>query len=428
MNCSCSPPNSPACRVDCNGVVNPRAMTLVFLLSLSLLSSVVSAAELAEVITLKRGGVVLRGGPGNFHPLIAVLESGGSVEVLERGDAWLRVNSDQAGRGWISANALSAETASGTTITPGVGVPTKVRSTSLTAMIKGLSASTGVPTDPAAVLNPAGQLSVDSVISFRSNFSISDLDPPIPASERGLMLLPEIVAASPVLAGEITLEWGGEAPEFTGYCGQVLLWVADRAGANSLTPGCYISRTGANAISLPGGWIVIGGDLFAALQDESELAGVMGHELAHCVFNHGRKALEQESWRVGVAEVFGELEVETHPASDTERELEAFAASIRDQARRRWSIGDEMQADSAATVWLGRSGYDISALQRVLVRLRGEPNDQLTGRGDLTLAWINSGDELDTRIEKLDRQIARMKKKHPAEERFKDRFSRNAGR
>jgi hypothetical protein len=404
-------------------------MALIFLFCLSLLSSAVLAVE---VILLRQSGVVLRGGPGNFHPLIAVLDVGAKIEVTESPEAsgWVKVNTEQAGTGWISANALATETAAGTAMAanlpPGSGAPAKVRSTSLTAMIKGLSASAGVQVNPAAVLNPSGQMPVDSIVSFRRNFAVSDLEPPIPASERGLMLLPEIVAAAPVIASEITVEWGGEAPEFTWYCSQVLLWLADRAGANSLTPGCYISQSGANAVSLPGGWIIIGGDLFSALQDESELAGILSHELAHCVFNHGRKAMERESWRVGVDEVYSELEAETHPASDAERDLEAFAASVRDQARRRWTIGDELQADSAATIWLGRSGYDIGALQRVLLRLRGQfgEKNRLTGQGDINLAWINSRDELDRRIAKLDRQIARMKKKHPGETRFSDRFSR----
>ena len=44
-----------------------------------------------------------------------------------------------------------------------------------------------------------------------------------------------------------------------------------------------------NAFALPGGYIYVTRGLLAALNNESELASVIGHEIAHVLFHHGAK-------------------------------------------------------------------------------------------------------------------------------------------
>jgi len=44
-----------------------------------------------------------------------------------------------------------------------------------------------------------------------------------------------------------------------------------------------------NAFALPGGYIYVTRGLLAALNNESELAAVIGHEIAHVLFHHGAK-------------------------------------------------------------------------------------------------------------------------------------------
>ncbi|MDE3137384.1 MAG: M48 family metalloprotease [Acidobacteriota bacterium] len=50
-----------------------------------------------------------------------------------------------------------------------------------------------------------------------------------------------------------------------------------------------------NAFALPGGYLFVERGLLQAADDESELAGVMGHEIAHVVARHGHKLMERQT-------------------------------------------------------------------------------------------------------------------------------------
>jgi hypothetical protein len=50
-----------------------------------------------------------------------------------------------------------------------------------------------------------------------------------------------------------------------------------------------------NAFALPGGYLFVDRGLLQAADDESELAGVMGHEIGHVVARHGHKLMERQT-------------------------------------------------------------------------------------------------------------------------------------
>ena len=49
-----------------------------------------------------------------------------------------------------------------------------------------------------------------------------------------------------------------------------------------------------NAFALPGGWLYVNRGLMAAAENESELAGVMGHEIGHVVGRHGARQISKQ--------------------------------------------------------------------------------------------------------------------------------------
>jgi len=150
---------------------------------------------------------------------------------------------------------------------------------------------------------------------------------------------------------------------------------------------------------------------------------LLGHELAHCVYNHGEKALAKQSWRIGVDDAFAELdEVIGAEKTDIEIELESFAAEVLKNSQRRWSLNDELQADSCSTVWLVRSGYDCEGLLRFLKRIYSESFDRMTGKGDIDSAWIYSRDELSKRIQALEKLTKKYRK---SDRNFAERFNSN---
>lgn len=67
---------------------------------------------------------------------------------------------------------------------------------------------------------------------------------------------------------------------------------------------------GANAITLPGGWIVVTDDLVNLSSDPDELAAVLAHEFGHAHYRHGlRTTMEHSVLGLIVAAVSGDISV-----------------------------------------------------------------------------------------------------------------------
>ena len=62
-----------------------------------------------------------------------------------------------------------------------------------------------------------------------------------------------------------------------------------------------------NAFALPGGPIFVNLGTILAARNEAELAGVMGHEMAHVYMQHSMKAVKKESVPSAVAGILGGL-------------------------------------------------------------------------------------------------------------------------
>ena len=373
-------------------------------------------------------GVLVRQGPGNYYPLLKMLDYQARVIIKDSTYGWLNIDVLDDGSGWISCNALISEDAQSLpsqgqykakTGKPAMGVDRAV----VGAMIKGLTQRLGVDTEVPTPYEPLPGIDETSVAAFRSGFNPVDVGKPLTAVATGRNLSSRYLSLSPVLAVQQVAVWGGRNSSVEPYCNQVLFWIADRAGAVNVTARIYVAMGGGNEFCLPGGIIVIGGDLLAIVEDEAELAGIIGHELAHAVFQHGERALEKQSWRIGVTETFAELDAETGGYNDKEiAELEEFSASVIQMMERKHSLEEELTADSAATIWLARAGYDPEGLLSFLKRLRKGFGEGLTGHGGINLAWLNSRDELDRRIEQLEKQVNELRSGIRSVERFKIRF------
>ncbi|MDP8229165.1 MAG: M48 family metalloprotease [Candidatus Electryoneaceae bacterium] len=360
-----------------------------------------------------RDGTILRTGPGNFHPLIKKLNSQVSVVVIDSVAGWFHVNvigDNDNSTGWISSNATTTVVPRDATVIPGntSGLSVGVGKTALSAMIKGFSDKLRCNSDN-VVVPFDGVSDINSVHQFRNSFEVSDIGKPVTSSQVCESLVTEILAAAPVLASRVVEQWGGRQREYESYCNQVLLWIADRAGATEMLPYVLVCREGKSAVCLPGGIIVMGGDLFNMIEDESELAGVLGHELVHAVFRHGQETVEDEMKRVVCDLHILELGQEVGTFDDFDlSELNDFQDASIQHVRRIRNIDHELMADSISTVWLVRCGYDVTGLKRFLGRFSGTIQPDYDDQAELPLAWITSRDEIEVRNDRLQTQIPKL--------------------
>ncbi|MDH4233557.1 MAG: M48 family metalloprotease [Gallionella sp.] len=124
-----------------------------------------------------------------------------------------------------------------------------------------------------------------------------------------------------------------------------------------------------NAYAAPGGYVFVTLGALQLMKDESELAGVLAHEIAHITEMHVVKELKikgtDSSITSGMAQLVG---------GSTESARAAFSQAVdkglemifKDEYKR----DNELQADKTAITISALSGYDASALAKYLDRVR----------------------------------------------------------
>ncbi len=121
-----------------------------------------------------------------------------------------------------------------------------------------------------------------------------------------------------------------------------------------------------NAFALPGGFMYINRGLVAAAQDEAELAGVMGHEMAHVALRHGtNQASKAYLAQAGLGVLGGLL-----GRGSTSQVIEAVGGFGLNSLFLKFSRDDEEQADIVGAQIMARAGYDPMAMARMFETLR----------------------------------------------------------
>jgi len=138
-----------------------------------------------------------------------------------------------------------------------------------------------------------------------------------------------------------------------------------------------------NAFAMPGGMIVISNGLLKRLQSESELAGVLAHEIAHVVQKHQVKAIQSGAW----ADVAGSVGTEAlnqriarGGGSEVGKALgTAFGGQGVELLKNGFLVkpldrDKEFEADRMGVVIAARAGYDpygLVAVMQVLAQVKG---------------------------------------------------------
>jgi predicted Zn-dependent protease len=120
-----------------------------------------------------------------------------------------------------------------------------------------------------------------------------------------------------------------------------------------------------NAFALPGGYVFVTKGLFDLLADEAELAGVLGHEIAHVMLKHHLKVLKQSQ----AVELVGGLVGSQVAQRDTFGARQALLGKGAEALTRGLDKGAEFEADHVGIVLATRAGYVPYGLPSVLRRM-----------------------------------------------------------
>ncbi|MDH4273558.1 MAG: M48 family metalloprotease [Gammaproteobacteria bacterium] len=145
-----------------------------------------------------------------------------------------------------------------------------------------------------------------------------------------------------------------------------------------------------NAYSAPGGYIFVTTGALKSMLDESELAAVLAHEIAHVTERHIVKALRikaADTEKSGLTQIIGS-------AGDTTRI--AFFQTIDKAVAVLFETGfnhlDEKEADRIGTLLLAATGYDPQAMARYLTRIK----EKNTGSGAINTTHPPTHERMDT--------------------------------
>lgn len=161
------------------------------------------------------------------------------------------------------------------------------------------------------------------------------------------------------------------------YVNQVGRWVASQSERADL-PWKFgvIDSSDINAFAAPGGYVLITKGLYQKLQNEAQLAGVLGHEIAHVVKKHQLKVLQKQqllNFGAGkLSDLFGKNDKLAKKAISSGAEISA----------RTLDKDAEFEADRMGLVLSARAGYDAYGLPEVLQTI-GQTN-----KGDSSVALL----------------------------------------
>jgi predicted Zn-dependent protease len=160
-------------------------------------------------------------------------------------------------------------------------------------------------------------------------------------------------------------EFGGEVSGARGtYVRNVGTRVTSQTNINGGANAFRVTTLNApvmNAFAVPGGYLYITRQLLALMNDEAELASVLGHEAGHITARHS-----QERQRSGLLSQLGAVLVGVVTGSGQLAQIANQAGQI---VTLRYSRNQELEADALGVRYMTAAGYDPAASATMLASL-----------------------------------------------------------
>jgi predicted Zn-dependent protease len=126
-----------------------------------------------------------------------------------------------------------------------------------------------------------------------------------------------------------------------------------------------------NAFSIPGGHVYISRGLLVVLRNESELAGVLGHEIGHIIQHHSLK-IQQKANRVSILALPAVVIGTMYHSERIQNLLLLPVAGLGKAYLSTYSRQNEYEADKVGLQLLAKAGYNSNGLEDALDQLEKE--------------------------------------------------------
>lgn len=149
-----------------------------------------------------------------------------------------------------------------------------------------------------------------------------------------------------------------------------------------------------NAFALPGGQVFITRALLVRLQNEAQLAGVLGHETGHVIGRHSSEQLAQSQLGQTLATAYA---VGKSGDRDGGYSSAMIANAVNQMLSLHYSRADESEADTFGLKFMTQAGYDPRAMLEVMRILK-----QASGGGGRGPDIFQTHPNPDARIETIE--------------------------
>lgn len=260
-----------------------------------------------------------------------------------------------------------------------------------------------------AFLRPAGPLGAEGDASWRQRLPAAEAAVATDDVQEEIIFGREVAAR---LVGRYTLYDNERVTRYVNLVGKAIVLNANRPELEFHVG--VLNTDEINAYAAPGGFVFITRGALMKMQDESELAGVLAHEVGHIVERHVVNELHirgtESSAAAGLARLIG---------GTSESARIAFSQSVDKALDMLFTTGykreDEVQSDRDAMLFCTLSGYDPAGLVRYFERLNAI-------KGKNTEVLDKTHPSYEARIARLKGIIAEEGMEGSTNKIFKDRF------
>ena len=242
-------------------------------------------------------------------------------------------------------------------------------------------------------------LSGGSAAQFRYESPVA----PISATERQ-----QGTAATADIVAEYGGRYSGRQAQYVERVGRRIAVQSGLASDPSAFDVTLLNSSVDNAFAIPGGYVYVTRNLLALMNDEAELAAVLGHEVGHVAARHSVKR-QNAATRNSILGALGQVLVGSIAGKSGVGQLLNRGISTGTQlATLSFSRTQETQADDLGVSYLTRAGYDPAALSTMLEDLAAQNllAQQISGSGRAQPAWASTHPDPASRVRRAQLQAA----------------------
>lgn len=203
---------------------------------------------------------------------------------------------------------------------------------------------------------------------------------------------------------QLLAEFGGAVPgPQSSYVATVGKNIAVQSGLSNARGDFTVTLLNSpvnNAFAIPGGYVYVTRQLTALMNNEAELAGVLGHEVGHVAAQHAQKR-QKAATRNSIIGVLGTVLSGVLLGDSSFGRLGQQVFSQGSQLLTlKYSRSQEIEADNLGIEYLRRAGYDPRAMSTVLQSLAQQNalDAQLRGTSNRVPEWASTHPDPQTRV------------------------------